>query len=156
MQCNAGDERVTDPPSLWMQSSYADGAVTFTVCGDAGQDWDVDLSTTGGIATEMTPFSITLGPSGEATIEVPITVDSSRRGSLTASFDNGYPEMGDAKSLWLEPTKDGGVSQGSSQIDAQLKAIDQDYPTEEERQQAFEDLGRVESVVASYLPTPTS
>lgn len=145
MPCNAEYQGVTDPPSLWTESHYADGIATFTVCGHADQNWDVELSTTDGVATEMTPFSITLGPSGETTFEVPITVDSSRRGSITASLDNGYPEMSNAMSLWLEPTKDGGVAQGNSQIAAQLDAIDQDYPTDEERQRAFEELGRLDA-----------
>jgi len=143
--CNAGDRWVTDPPWLHMETHYADGVVTFAVCGQEGQEWDVELTTTGGIATDMTALSLTLGEWGLASFEVPITVDSSRRGSITARFSNDYPEMGDGKSLWFEPTKDGGFAQGSSQIDAQLRAIDQDYPTEEERQRAFEELGRVDA-----------
>ena len=59
--------------------------------------------------------------------------------------------MWETWSLWFEPTNDGGMVQGSFQLDAQLKEIDYDSATEEERQEALDELTRVGSETLTTL-----
>jgi chitodextrinase len=127
---------------------YADGLATFTIVGPAVSTYDVELETTGGAALGSGPSSITVDSSGQTTFDVPLVLDSSRRGGLTATLTrrSGTTPLQNSWSLWLESTKDGGLAQGTSQIEAQLKAIDEDYATDEARQEAFEALGHVDAV----------
>lgn len=127
---------------------YADGAAHFTVMGSAGNTYDVDLSTTGGATLETLKLSIVVDQSGQTTFDVPLVLDASRQGSLTAALTltSAVPMLGNAWSLWIEPTRDGGIAQGASQIEAQINAINADNPTEEARQAAFEALGHVDAV----------
>ena len=134
---------------------YAHGAATFTVHGASGRSYDVDLSATGGVAPDTDSLSVTAGPSGVATFEVPVSVGTSRRGSLTAvlAFGDDSTPLQASGSLWLEPTADGGVAQGTSQIEAEVTAIKQDNPTEQAQLDALDALFHVASQQLTHAST---
>jgi alpha-tubulin suppressor-like RCC1 family protein len=130
--------------SLSITSSYSQGVASFRLKGRPSTAYQAKLTGGGALHPATNTGSIVTGSDGSGVLQVPVTVDQARSGNVTGAFSStvGGVVREAAGSLWLRATKDGGIAQGSTAVDAQLKAIAHDNPTPDARAKAVKDLAQ--------------
>ncbi|TPG19076.1 HYR domain-containing protein [Pedococcus bigeumensis] len=131
-------------PATTLKGSWSRGTATFTIKAVPHRTYAVTVTATGDVTVGTTQRTVTMRGNGTASVVVPAKLGELRTGSVTVEVTSNDDEpLVSSSSVWLAPTRAGGVAQASTQQGSLVEAIKVDEPTQEGRRAAYLELSRM-------------